>query len=119
MAVNENNINYIVAGENPTPEVLNRATKNLVPLVDSEVEQAKVDANEYTDTKIQSTETSISDSLDTKVDKISGKQLSTEDYTTAEKNKLGEVGSMANRNVTISSANPSGGVEGDIWFQID
>ena len=28
------------------------------------------------------------------------------------------IGSMATRNVTISTANPSGGVDGDIWFKV-
>lgn len=36
--------------------------------------------------------------LDTKVDKVTGKQLSTEDYTSAEKNKLGSIASEATKN---------------------
>lgn len=28
------------------------------------------------------------------------------------------IGSMATRNVTISTANPSGGVDGDVWFKV-
>lgn len=36
--------------------------------------------------------------LDTKVDKVSGKQLSTEDYTSPEKNKLGSIASEATKN---------------------
>lgn len=38
--------------------------------------------------------------LDTKVDKVSGKQLSTEDYTTAEKNKLSNVATGATANAS-------------------
>lgn len=49
--------------------------------------------------------------IDTKVDKVSGKGLSTNDYTTAEKNKLAGVETGANRTVVDStlsaeSANP-------------
>lgn len=36
--------------------------------------------------------------LDTKVDKVASKQLSTEDYTSAEKNKLGSIASEATKN---------------------
>lgn len=37
--------------------------------------------------------------LNTKVDKVSGKQLSTEDYTTAEKNKLAGIENGANKTI--------------------
>jgi len=36
----------------------------------------------------------------------------------ADKVKLDAVGSMANRSVTISTGNPSGGVNGDAWFKV-
>lgn len=51
----------------------------------------------------------IADALDTKVDKVSGKGLSTNDYTTAEKNKLAGIaaGAQVNQNafsnVTVGS----------------
>ena len=41
--------------------------------------------------------------LDDKVDKVSGKQLSTEDYTTAEKTKLGGIEAEANKTVVDSA----------------
>ena len=45
------------------------------------------------------TEKLVKDNLDTKVDKVIGKQLSTEDYTTTEKNKLAGIASGAEVNV--------------------
>lgn len=98
------------------------------------------------------------DILDTavsgKVDKVAGKGLSTEDYTTAEKNKLANLSKtdvgLANvdnvkqmpiaggtftgvavaqsnasyttaqlRNVILSTADPSGGNNGDIWVKYE
>ena len=35
-----------------------------------------------------------------------------------DKSKLDDVGSMANRDVTISTDSPSGGNDGDIWYQV-
>ena len=46
--------------------------------------------------------TATDDLLDTKVDKVSGKQLSTEDYTTAEKTKLAGIATGAQVNVIES-----------------
>lgn len=43
--------------------------------------------------------TEIKNSLNNKVDKISGKSLSTNDYTTEEKNKLADIASQANRTI--------------------
>ena len=45
------------------------------------------------------TEKLVKDNLNTKVDKVIGKQLSTEDYTTTEKNKLAGIASGAEVNV--------------------
>ena len=42
----------------------------------------------------------LTDELNSKVDKVEGKQLSTEDYTTAEKNKLDAVEPEATKNAT-------------------
>lgn len=52
--------------------------------------------------------TAIKNSLNNKVDKVSGKQLSTNDYTTAEKQKLAGIATQANKttveNVLTSSS---------------
>lgn len=37
----------------------------------------------------------------------------------ADKAKLDAVGSMANRNATISTGDPSGGANGDVWFKVE
>lgn len=49
--------------------------------------------------------TAITTLLDDKVDKVDGKQLSTEDYTTAEKAKLAGLGTAAEKNVGTASGN--------------
>ena len=60
----------------------------------------------------------VNTALDGKVDKVSGKGLSTEDYTTAEKTKLDSVESNANNYIhPTTSGNkhiPSGGASGKI-----
>ncbi len=48
-------------------------------------------------TKINSIESTISDIDEAKVDKVSGKGLSTNDYTTTEKNKLAEIAAGATK----------------------
>ncbi|MNO12982.1 hypothetical protein D3C76_26020 [compost metagenome] len=55
-----------------------------------------------------------------KVDKVEGKQLSTEDYSTEEKTKLEGVKSMAMRDLHVSTEQPDNavGVDGDIWLTI-
>lgn len=62
--------------------------------------------------------TTIGRLLGNKVDKVEGKQLSTEDYTTEEKEKLGSVKSMAMRNLYMSTEEPTDdqGEDGDIWI---
>lgn len=40
-------------------------------------------------------------------------------FTDADKSKLTAVGTNANRDATISTASPSGGNNGDIWYQVD
>lgn len=45
--------------------------------------------------------------LDTKVDKVTGKGLSTEDYTTAEKTKLSGIESEANKTVVVQTTGSS------------
>ena len=58
------------------------------------------------DSKVPS-EKLTKNTLDTKVDKVTGKGLSTEDYTTAEKTKLAGVESEANKTVVDSSLSDS------------
>lgn len=62
--------------------------------------------------------TQIDAAIALKVDKVSGKQLSTEDYTTAEKTKLGGVAAGANNYVHPTTAGnkhiPAGGTTGQI-----
>lgn len=56
--------------------------------------------------------TAIKNSLNNKVDKVSGKQLSTNDYTTAEKQKLSGIAANANNYVLpTASASAKGGVQ--------
>lgn len=55
-------------------------------------------------TSLFATESALADGLDTKVDKIVGKGLSTEDYTTAEKTKLSGIEAGAQVNVATNIA---------------
>ena len=49
-----------------------------------------------------------------KVDKVSGKQLSTEDYTTAEKNKLANIAENANNyKLPVATKDVLGGIKPD------
>lgn len=50
-------------------------------------------------TGVEESITSLSGAIETKVDKVTGKQLSTEDYTTAEKEKLAGIAAGAQVNV--------------------
>lgn len=61
----------------------------------------------------------VTNGVSNKVDKVEGKGLSTNDYTTTEKSKLTSVGSMAYRNVFISTSTPTAGdgQDGDLWLQ--
>ncbi len=52
----------------------------------------------------------VKDSLDDKVDKVTGKGLSTNDYTTAEKTKLGGISEGANK---VESSNTNGNIKID------
>ena len=62
----------------------------------------KVDVN-VDNSLIYATLQNLSDMADTKVDKVAGKGLSTEDYTTAEKNKLAGIAAGANKYVHPSN----------------
>lgn len=65
----------------------------------------------------------IEDNIDNKVDKVSGKQLSTEDFTTSEKNKLAGLNNYDDTQVKADIANKlslSGGtLTGNITFNKD
>lgn len=70
----------------------------------------KVDANHTHDDRYY-TETEIDAKLSNKVDKVSGKQLSTNDYTNEDKNKLAGIAEGANKTtvdtaLSTSSTNP-------------
>lgn len=54
----------------------------------------------HTGTQAISTVTGLQTALDSKVDKVAGKQLSTEDYTSAEKTKLSGIAAGATANAT-------------------
>lgn len=57
--------------------------------------------------------------LASKVNKVEGKGLSSNDYTDSDQAKVAAVGTMANRAVYISSEPPDDAVgnDGDIWLQ--
>ena len=52
---------------------------------------------------LNNTVSDINDALGNKVDKVAGKQLSTEDYTTAEKTKLGALPDAATLNADLAN----------------
>lgn len=56
--------------------------------------------------------------LTNKVDKVDGKQLSTEDFTPDDKAKLTEVKSMAMRDLHVGTEapTPDQGADGDVWI---
>lgn len=58
-------------------------------------------------------QTDLNSALDTKVDKVTGKGLSTEDYTTAEKSKLAGIEAGAQVNTVLSVAGKTGAVNLD------
>lgn len=56
--------------------------------------------------------TNLTSTVNNKVDKVSGKQLSTNDYTTAEKNKLAGIATGANNySLPVASSTTRGGVK--------
>lgn len=74
--------------------------------------KAEVDSKVSTDLSGYATTAAMNSALGNKVDKVSGKVLSTNDYTTAEKNKLAGVAANAN-NYSLPAATSSvlGGVK--------
>lgn len=79
-------------------------------MASTEIKTLTLDGNAYglNDTVAREQITQISESIDNKVDKISGKGLSTNDYTTAEKNKLA---GLSNYTLPTASATIKGGVK--------
>ena len=64
------------------------------------------------DFAVFATDAALSDGLSTKVDKVAGKGLSTNDFTTAEKNKLAGIAAGANAySLPIASATVLGGIK--------
>ena len=110
---NKPSINGVTLSGNKTSDELGIYSSEQVdalldPIADKEVEQdtklstidaqignytlaRNVLANEYTNTEIDSKVSAVSSALNDKVDKVSGKGLSTNDYTTAEKTKLANI----------------------------
>ena len=86
---------------NTTVVVTADTLKSALDLSDKEDKSNKVTSWSNTTTDVHyPSEKLVKDSLDTKVDKVSGKGLSTNDYTTAEKNKLAGIaeGAEVNQN---------------------
>ena len=79
-------------------------------MASTEIKTLTLDGNAYglNDTVARGQITQISESIDNKVDKISGKGLSTNDYTTAEKTKLA---GLSNYTLPTASATVKGGVK--------
>lgn len=60
------------------------------------------------------------DQVDNKVDKIEGKSLSTNDYTTAEKNKLNNIAANANNySLPVASSSALGGIKSGTDITVD
>ena len=75
------------------------------------IEVVKVNGTALT---VDSSDKSVNVDISNKVDKVSGKQLSTEDYTTAEKNKLAGIDNNANNyTLPVAKAATIGGVKVD------
>ena len=76
---------------------------------------ADIQLARMTDVQGKADTTYVDTELAKKVDKVSGKQLSTNDYTTAEKNKLAGIEDNANNYVHPGSGtNPHGTTKADI-----
>lgn len=85
--------------------------KVLKGLVDTKANISTVNALETSlNNRVDAVEDDINDvetALTTKVDKVTGKGLSTNDYTTAEKNKLNGIETGANKTVIDNALNPN------------
>lgn len=84
--------------------------KTLKGLIDTKADTSTVNSEvSRLDGLIDNVESDIDDletNLNTKVDKVTGKGLSTNDYTTAEKNKLNLIEAEANKTIVDSALNP-------------
>lgn len=87
-------VSFMASGSPLTPQEISQLTQYL-----DEIEAAKLEAEAARDAAEDAAQAAI-DSLGGKVDKVAGKGLSTEDYTTAEKNKLAAIASGATANAT-------------------
>ena len=136
ITVNDDSHNHVInnidglqdaldAKANKTTTVNGYALSNNVTLnyedVGADVEgaaaQALLDANDYTDTEIKSLSDDFTESItqldNTKVDKVEGKGLSTNDYTTEEKDKLAGIAAGATANLgTITEIRMNGASKG-------
>lgn len=74
---------------------------------DSTIQENIVDLQSSVST-LENSVSTIEESLDNKVDKVSGKQLSTNDYTTTEKNKLSGIATGATK---VEKSNTNGNIK--------
>lgn len=93
-----------VTGKGLSQEDFTTANKNKLDGIAAGATANQTDAHllnraNHTGTQAIGTITGLSTSLDSKVDKVTGKGLSQEDYTTAEKNKLAGIEAGAQQNV--------------------
>ena len=86
------------------------ATKTTVQAIDSQVKINTQNASGTIVTANLYNQTGVDSKLAGKVDKVTGKGLSTNDYTTAEKEKLAGIETGAEKNVVTSVAGKTGAV---------
>ena len=86
------------------------ATKTTVQAINDQVKIHTQNANGTTVTANLYNQTGVDSKLAEKVDKVTGKGLSTNDYTTAEKEKLAGIEAEAEKNVVTSVAGKTGAV---------
>ena len=73
----------------------------------SDIYKEYIYVNKKADLSNYYNKTEVDNLLDTKVDKVTGKGLSTEDYTTAEKTKLSNIEAEANKTVIVQATGSS------------
>lgn len=83
------------------------AEKNKLSGIEAQANKTVID-NTLTNAGQAADAKAVGDALVGKVDKITGKQLSTEDYTTAEKTKLAGIEAQANKTVIDSTLTQTG-----------
>jgi hypothetical protein len=102
----------------PTTKFLNgnkawADVSNILGYTPENVENKKVSFQETPSDTAYVSEKLVKDSLDLKVDKVTGKQLSTEDYTTLEQSKLSGIADNAN-NYTHPANHPASIITQDL-----